>query len=124
LAEVRSASGRNDPELDLVQDEFVKAVRRIPPSGPYTLPGLMPNVGAGRVANAFHLTGPNMVLDADQASLLEALREAERLLRFGECKIVLAGGISSCSGADVDRVLQACAPAAGAKADPRPTGEA
>jgi acyl transferase domain-containing protein/NAD(P)-dependent dehydrogenase (short-subunit alcohol dehydrogenase family)/acyl-CoA thioesterase FadM len=119
LGELRSTLGQEGVTFDRARDDFMGAVRRITPSGPYTLPGLMPNVMAGRVANAFHLTGPNMVLDADQLSLYEVLREAERLLRFGECKVVLAGAVSACAGPDVDRVLQSCS-----LPDPRPTGEA
>jgi acyl transferase domain-containing protein/NAD(P)-dependent dehydrogenase (short-subunit alcohol dehydrogenase family)/acyl-CoA thioesterase FadM len=119
LGEVQPTHAADRRLFERVRDDFAVAIRRITPSGPYTLPGLMPNVMAGRVANAFHLTGPNMVLDADNASLYETLREAERLIRFGECKVVLAGAISSCAGPDVDRVLQACG-----QPDPRPTGEA
>jgi acyl transferase domain-containing protein/NAD(P)-dependent dehydrogenase (short-subunit alcohol dehydrogenase family)/acyl-CoA thioesterase FadM len=119
LAELRPALAPDDPYFDTMRDEFVAVVRRLLPSGRYTLPGLMPNVIAGRLANAFHLTGPNMVLDADQASLYESLREAQRLLQFGECKLVVAGGISGCAGPDIDRVVHASEPA-----DRRPTGEA
>jgi acyl transferase domain-containing protein/NAD(P)-dependent dehydrogenase (short-subunit alcohol dehydrogenase family)/acyl-CoA thioesterase FadM len=119
LAEINPGIENGDGPLDLLRDELFEAVRRITPSGPYTLPGLMPNVMAGRVANAFNITGPNLVLDADRLSLYHALREAERLLRFREARFVLAGGIGSCAGADVDRVRWASS-----QHDTRPTGEA
>ena len=64
-------------------------------SGPYTLPGLMPNVAAGRVSSFFDLMGPNLVLDAGEGSLWEALSLAEQLLRDGSCRLVLAGALSA-----------------------------
>ena len=115
----RLAEVSPSPATEIVREAVFAAIGRVTPSGPYTLPGLMPNVMTGRVANAFHLTGPNMVLDADQTSLYESLREAARLIRFNESKLVFAGAVSSCGGADVDRFLQASG-----HPNSRPTGEA
>ena len=64
-------------------------------SGPYTLPGLMPNVTASRVCNLFDLKGPNMVIDKCENSLLQSLMVAEQLLESGDCKMVLAGGVNA-----------------------------
>jgi acyl transferase domain-containing protein/NAD(P)-dependent dehydrogenase (short-subunit alcohol dehydrogenase family) len=65
------------------------------PSGPYTLPGLMPNVTAGRIANMFDLNGPNIVIDAGPSSLLQGLFVARQLLTHNDCQIVLAGGVNA-----------------------------
>jgi acyl transferase domain-containing protein/NAD(P)-dependent dehydrogenase (short-subunit alcohol dehydrogenase family) len=83
-------------DLNRILDKVVEAIRaRNVPSGPYTLPGLMPNVTAGRVANMFDLNGPNIVIDMGQDSLLQSLFVARQLLAHGDCKIVLAGGINA-----------------------------
>ena len=65
------------------------------PSGPYTLPGLMPNVISGRVANMFELNGPNVVIDMDVNSLFQSVLVARDFLTHGECKAVLAGGLNA-----------------------------
>ena len=65
------------------------------PSGPYTLPGLMPNVVAGRVAHMFDLNGPNIVLDMGSNSLFQCVAAAADFLEHKECKIVLTGGINA-----------------------------
>jgi acyl transferase domain-containing protein/NAD(P)-dependent dehydrogenase (short-subunit alcohol dehydrogenase family)/acyl-CoA thioesterase FadM len=67
-------------------------------SNAYTLPGLMPNLVAGRVCNVLDLRGPNFVVDAGAQSFLQALLAAETLLRNGSCSIVLAGGVGSVTG--------------------------
>jgi acyl transferase domain-containing protein/NAD(P)-dependent dehydrogenase (short-subunit alcohol dehydrogenase family) len=63
------------------------------PTNPYTLVGMMPNVATGRVANMFDLNGANLVVDAGALSLLEALRQAELWLAYGDVEVVLAGGL-------------------------------
>lgn len=63
-------------------------------SGPYTLPGLMPNVAAGRVSNFFDLQGPNVVVDAGRASLGRAVELAAWQLADGSCRLVLAGALA------------------------------
>jgi hypothetical protein len=62
-------------------------------SNPYTVAGTMPNFAAARVANMFDLNGPSVVIDAGGASLLEALRQAQLWLTFGDADLVLAGGV-------------------------------
>jgi acyl transferase domain-containing protein/NAD(P)-dependent dehydrogenase (short-subunit alcohol dehydrogenase family)/acyl-CoA thioesterase FadM len=72
------------------------------PSGPYTLPGLMPNVAAGRIANFFDLQGPNLVLDAGPGgSLVEAFSLAEQLLNDETCELVLSGGLNAITASEV-----------------------
>jgi acyl transferase domain-containing protein/NAD(P)-dependent dehydrogenase (short-subunit alcohol dehydrogenase family) len=65
------------------------------PSGPYTLPGLMPNVISGRVANMFELNGPNVVIDMGVNSLFQSILVARDFLAHGDCKAVLAGGLNA-----------------------------
>lgn len=77
--------------------------RRNPPSGPYTLPGLMPNVAAGRIASLFDLNGPNIVVDMADHSLLQAVAIAAQLLSHGDCDLVLSGGIGANAGDDPHR---------------------
>ncbi|HEV2763519.1 MAG TPA: beta-ketoacyl synthase N-terminal-like domain-containing protein, partial [Pyrinomonadaceae bacterium] len=78
-----------DADLRRVLDRLTEAIRtRNIPSGPYTLPGLMPNVTAGRVANMFDLNGPNIVVDMGDDSLLQSLLVARQLLAHDACKIV------------------------------------
>ena len=94
LAGPRPASSVSDREFKSSVDALIAAVQSSPPSNPYSLPGLMPNVIAGRVANFFDLHGANLVVDAGASSLLEALIVAERMLRRGTCKVAIAGGVN------------------------------
>lgn len=71
---------------------------RNPPTGPYTLSGAMPNVAAGRVANFFNLKGPNLVVDAADGSLLQALKTAAQVLGGGDCDFMLAGAVNALAG--------------------------
>jgi 3-oxoacyl-(acyl-carrier-protein) synthase/acyl-CoA thioesterase FadM len=87
-----------DASLDPADREALRAhvdaaALRVPVTGPYTLLGLMPNVVAGRIANAFNLKGPNLVVDAHRASLPAALRLAASWVASGERSLVLAGAI-------------------------------
>jgi len=71
------------------------------PSGPYTLPGLMPNIATGRVANLFDINGPNVVVDKGRHSLAQALTMGATFLRHDNCKLVLAGALhAAASGSD------------------------
>jgi 3-oxoacyl-(acyl-carrier-protein) synthase len=87
-----------DASLDAADREALRAhveaaAAAVPVTGPYTLLGLMPNVVAGRIANAFNLKGPNLVVDAHRASLAAALRAAAGWVESGERPLVLAGAI-------------------------------
>jgi acyl transferase domain-containing protein/NAD(P)-dependent dehydrogenase (short-subunit alcohol dehydrogenase family)/acyl-CoA thioesterase FadM len=86
----------HDRGTDASIDELASAMRaRTRPSGPYTLPGLMPNLITGRVANMFDLRGANFVIDTAGTSLASALRIAASKVRRGESKMILAGGLSA-----------------------------
>ncbi|QEC48329.1 acyltransferase domain-containing protein [Baekduia soli] len=75
----------------------LEALRRelqgqLPPLGPETVPGLIPNIIVGRIANRLDLRGPSYTVDGACASSLLAVRLAMRDLRSGECDLALAGG--------------------------------
>jgi acyl transferase domain-containing protein/NAD(P)-dependent dehydrogenase (short-subunit alcohol dehydrogenase family) len=91
---VAGDSNSNDAEMTRLLEKIIHAIdRRNLPSNAYTLPGFMPNVATGRVANVFDLSGPNVVVDKGRESLAEALRVGVALLDHGDCKLVLAGGM-------------------------------
>lgn len=64
-----------------------------------TIPGVMPNVIAGRIATKLGFQGRNLVLDAACASSLVAVEMGVRDLLTGEADLVVAGGvhINSCA---------------------------
>jgi acyl transferase domain-containing protein/NAD(P)-dependent dehydrogenase (short-subunit alcohol dehydrogenase family) len=106
----RSENGKlSTADLNRILDKLIESIRaRNVPSGPYTLPGLMPNVTAGRIANMFDLNGPNIVLNMGDHSLLQSLFVARQLLAHDDCKIVLAGGINASApshGSEAEAVL-------------------
>jgi acyl transferase domain-containing protein/NAD(P)-dependent dehydrogenase (short-subunit alcohol dehydrogenase family) len=96
VLERRENGKLSNADLSRILDKLVECIRaRNMPSGPYTLPGLMPNVTAGRIANMFDLNGPNIVVNIGDNSLLQSLVVARQLLAHDDCKIVLAGGINA-----------------------------
>ncbi|MCF7965764.1 MAG: SDR family NAD(P)-dependent oxidoreductase [Methylobacter tundripaludum] len=89
----------NDSEWSALLEQLDTAIQtRNRPSGSYTLPGCMPNVVAGRVANYFNLKGPNMVIDKGAESLAQTFEVATQLLRHGDCKLALLGAINAHGG--------------------------
>ena len=96
LREHRGNGKLSTADLNRIADKLVNRIcAQNVASGPYTLPGLMPNVTAGRIANMFDLKGPNIVVDMAGNSTLQALFVARQLLAHDGCKIVLAGGINA-----------------------------
>jgi acyl transferase domain-containing protein len=61
----------------------------------HTLMGLLPSLAAARVAGLFDLQGPNLVIDADDRSIPEALGAAERWLTCGTADVMLACMLTS-----------------------------
>jgi acyl transferase domain-containing protein/NAD(P)-dependent dehydrogenase (short-subunit alcohol dehydrogenase family)/acyl-CoA thioesterase FadM len=116
---LRSRLAAREAEHGALAAALTRSAERIRPSGPYTLPGLMPNVTSGRVANVFNLRGPNLVVGRQERSLFEALSAAARLLAAGTCEVVLAGALQSHAGVEAE-VETAAHPAR----DGRPLGEA
>ncbi|MEW2077453.1 SDR family NAD(P)-dependent oxidoreductase [Streptomyces sp. NPDC013433] len=60
-----------------------------------TLPGLLSNVVAGRIANRFDLHGGNYTADAACASSLAALSGAVGQLALGQADLVVTGGVDT-----------------------------
>ena len=60
-----------------------------------TLPGLVPNMMTGRIANRLDLMGPNYLVDGACASSTLALDAAITELRRGRADMMLAGGINT-----------------------------
>ncbi len=58
-----------------------------------TMPGELPNVIAGRVANVFNLNGTNFSIDAACATSIAALDQAVNGLRMGNYDMALCGGV-------------------------------
>ena len=58
-----------------------------------TMPGELPNIIAGRVANVLNLRGPNFITDAACASSFAAVASAIEMLAEGRCDAVVAGGV-------------------------------
>ncbi|MDW8318876.1 MAG: beta-ketoacyl synthase N-terminal-like domain-containing protein, partial [Anaerolineae bacterium] len=65
----------------------------IPPITEDSMPGELPNIVSGRVANVFNLRGPNFITDAACASSFAAINAAVELLTSGQVDAVLTGGV-------------------------------
>ncbi|MFI6812985.1 SDR family oxidoreductase [Nonomuraea sp. NPDC050328] len=86
-----AASGALPAVLNGLREE---AKRLVPASNEDSFPGMMPNIISARVANYFHLNGPNLTIDAGLASTLHSFDVACRYLRAGEAGLALVGGIN------------------------------
>lgn len=94
-----------DQVLSIVQEQFPdcspeelsslakKMQSSLPPCNADTIPGVMPNVLAGRIASRLGFGGRNLILDAACASSLVALEMCVKDLLSGDCDLALAGGI-------------------------------
>ncbi len=121
LAEASGPAALTRPELrELMPGLDAGIESRSRPAGPYSLPGAMPNVAAGRVANFFGLHGPNLVIDTGADSLADSLAVAAKLLGHNDCEVVLAGGVNALTGP----VAQALGARPAEIGPPRRAGEA
>ncbi|HLH15493.1 MAG TPA: beta-ketoacyl synthase N-terminal-like domain-containing protein, partial [Solirubrobacteraceae bacterium] len=80
---------RPEEELEALRRELQQV---LPPLGPETVPGLIPNIIVGRIANRLDLMGPAYTVDAACASSLVAVQHAVRDLLAGDCDLAIAGG--------------------------------
>jgi len=80
---------RPPEQFELLREELQK---QLPPLGPETVPGLIPNIIVGRIANRLDLMGAAYTVDAACASSLLAVQHAVRDLLAGDCDLALAGG--------------------------------
>jgi acyl transferase domain-containing protein/phosphopantetheinyl transferase (holo-ACP synthase) len=79
----------SDDDIEELREEMQRV---LPPLGPETVPGLIPNIVVGRIANRLDFMGPAYTVDAACASSLVAVQLAVRDLLSGECDLALAGG--------------------------------
>ena len=79
----------SEEQLERLRGEL-KAV--LPDLGPETVPGLIPNIIVGRIANRLDLMGPAYTVDAACASSLVAVQQTVRDLLAGDCDLAIAGG--------------------------------
>jgi hypothetical protein len=87
-----------EAEMEAALGAIAGELRRGRASNAYSLPGLMPNVVSGRVANMLSLRGPNYIVDAGGGSFGAALQFALDMLQQRLCSVVLAGGIGAAVG--------------------------
>ena len=73
-------------------DHRAQAERLLPEWTEDSFPGILMNVGAGRVANRFNLGGPNYSIDAACGSSLAALYAGVRELEMGTSDVVVVMG--------------------------------
>ena len=95
LSRVARSAGASPEMLGCVRKAITT---KVIPSGPYTLPGLMPNVAAGRITHTFNWHGPNIVVDRGKGSLVQALDAGLKFVQAGDCEIVLAGAVNAWAG--------------------------
>lgn len=67
--------------------------RQLPPFNADTVPGLIPNITVGRIANRLDLMGPSYTVDAACASSLIAIDMAVQELLTQQCDLALVGGV-------------------------------
>ncbi len=67
--------------------------RTLPPVTEDSMPGELPNIVAGRVANVLNLRGPNFIADAACASTFAAVAAAVEMLSEGHVDAVITGGV-------------------------------
>jgi len=79
--------------------------KKLPPTNADTVPGLVPNVMTGRIANRLNLHGPNYLLDAACSSSLLAVGAAIDELRIGRSRMMLAGGVNATLPAEVTTIF-------------------
>jgi acyl transferase domain-containing protein len=82
-----------DEQLEAVRVEYR---RQLGPDRPEASIGLVPNLGASRIANRLDLLGPAYTIDAACASSLIAIDNAVRELEASRCDAVIAGGVHHC----------------------------
>ena len=73
--------------------------RDVPPITEDSMPGELPNIVSGRVANMLNLRGPNFITDAACASSFAAVEAAIQLLNEHKVDAVITGGVDRNMGA-------------------------
>ena len=85
------------PELTDANCRDIEAMlsAKLAPVNVDTVPGLVPNMMTGRIANRLDLMGPNYIMDAACASSLLAVKSAISELHSGRADLMLAGGVNT-----------------------------
>jgi acyl transferase domain-containing protein/NAD(P)H-dependent flavin oxidoreductase YrpB (nitropropane dioxygenase family)/acyl carrier protein/NAD(P)-dependent dehydrogenase (short-subunit alcohol dehydrogenase family) len=90
---IAHASGVDAGACRRVADDLALRLRdRYLENNEDTIPGLLSNILAGRIANVFGCNGPNFVVDSSCASATQAIDLAVRGLRTGQYDCVVTGG--------------------------------
>lgn len=84
--------------LAAAPDSLSTWLNKLPQWTNSSFPGLLSNVTAGRISNAFDLSGSNVMVDAACASALAAVDVAIGKLRSGECDRVIVGSVDNLQG--------------------------
>ncbi len=79
--------------------------KRLPQFNADIVPGLVPNVMTGRIANRLNLKGPNYLIDAACSSSLLAVSAAMDELRNDRSRIMIAGGVNASLPAEVSVIF-------------------
>ncbi len=95
LEEIDISQGLKKDLLGSFKREYL---RQLPEITEDSLPGELPNIIAGRVANVFNLTGPNFTVDAACASSIAAVMNGISLLRSRSADLVISGGVDAAMG--------------------------
>ncbi len=93
----------------------------MPPITEDTMPGELPNIVSGRVANVLNLRGPNFITDAACASSFAAINAAVEMLTEHHVDAVIAGGVDRNMGAST--FVKFCKIGALSATGSRPFGE-
>ncbi len=81
-------------------EQFHEALDRdVPPITEDSMPGELPNIVSGRVANILNLRGPNFITDAACASSFAAVEAAIQMLADHKVDAVITGGVDRNMGA-------------------------
>lgn len=84
-------------DLDKKKKEKLRELleKKLPGVNSDIVPGLVPNVMTGRIANRLNFKGPNYLIDAACASSLLAVDAAIDELYRGHSRLMLAGGVNA-----------------------------
>src|SRR5690606_1693502 len=93
----------------------------LPPITEDSMPGELPNVVSGRVANIHSLRGPNFITDAACASSLAAMQAAMEMLVEHQVDAVVTGGVDRNMG--VSSFVKFCKIGALSATGTRPFGD-
>ncbi|MHC0053390.1 type I polyketide synthase [Actibacterium sp. D379-3] len=84
---------------DLAESRIETAIEMMQAKMPHiateAVPGLVPNILSGRIANRLDLMGPNYIIDAACSSSIIATDLAINELRAGRADMMLAGGVNT-----------------------------